>query len=159
MVVVATSPVPQLANDIETLLCNHHVMHCDEYVITSHRALALCLARSVSLSLSYSLSSIVLCALVEPNTCVRWPHVYLGSSQVDRHMLEPESPCYRDLVRVLYRELRQSILWHATETWSGSRDSIAKIYEPHSCLHQKTQWPSTGRGNRHFNLHAKPQGR
>ena len=55
MVVVATSPVPQLANDIETLLCNHHVMQCDEYVITSHRALALCLARSVSLSLSPSL--------------------------------------------------------------------------------------------------------
>ena len=91
MVVVATSPVPQLANNIETLLCNHHVMHCDEYVITSHRALALCLARSVSLSLSYSLSSIVLCALVEPNTCVRWPHVYLGSSQVDRRLLDPES--------------------------------------------------------------------
>ena len=83
--------VPQLANDIETLLCNHHVVHCDEYVITSHRALALCLARSVSLSLSYSLSSIVLCALVEPNTCVRWPHVYLGPSQVDRRMLDPES--------------------------------------------------------------------
>ena len=97
MVVVATSPVPQLANDIETLLCNHHVMHCDECVITSHRALALCLARSVSLSLSpslslsFSLSSIVLCSLVEPNTCVRLPHVYLGSSQVDRRMLDPES--------------------------------------------------------------------
>ena len=56
MVVVATSPVPQPAHDIETLLCNHHVMHCDEYVITSHRALALCLARSVCLSLSASLS-------------------------------------------------------------------------------------------------------
>ena len=120
MVVVATSPVPLLANDIETLLCNHHVMHCDEYAITSHRALALCLARSVSLSLSYSLSGIVLCALVEPNTCVRWPRVYLGSSQVDRRMLNPECAmlqrlgsctlqrtatehslaCYRDLVRI-----------------------------------------------------------
>ena len=88
MVVVATSPVPQLANDIETLLCNHHVMHCDEsaqtlkytskysnqYVIIFHRALALCLARSVclslsaslSLSLSFSHSSIVLFSLVEP---------------------------------------------------------------------------------------------
>ena len=70
MVVVATSPVPQLANDIETLLCNHHVMHCNEstqtlkytrkygiqYIIIFHRALALCLARSVCLSLSASLS-------------------------------------------------------------------------------------------------------
>ena len=51
-------------------------------------ALPLCLSRP--LSLSFSLSSIVLCALVEPNTCVRWPHVYLGSSQVDRRMLDPE---------------------------------------------------------------------
>ena len=79
MVVVATSPVPQLANDIETLLCNHHVVHCGEYFITSHHALALCLARSVSLalslSLSFSLSSVFLCSLVEPNTCVRSPHV------------------------------------------------------------------------------------
>ena len=81
MVVVAMSPAPQLANDIETLLCNHHVMHCDAYVITSHRALALCLARSVSLalslslSLSFSLSSVVPCSLVELNTCVRLPHV------------------------------------------------------------------------------------
>ena len=70
MVVVAMSPAPQLANDIETLLCNHHVMHCDEsaqslrqtstysneWIITSHRALALCLARSVSLALSLSLA-------------------------------------------------------------------------------------------------------
>ena len=30
MVVVAMSPAPQLANDIEIVLCNHHVMHCDE---------------------------------------------------------------------------------------------------------------------------------
>ena len=69
MAVVATSPVLQPANDMETVLCNHHVMHCDEsaqslryitkysneHVITSHSALALCLARSVSLALSLSL--------------------------------------------------------------------------------------------------------
>ena len=30
MVVVAMSPAPQLANDIETLLCEHHVKQCDE---------------------------------------------------------------------------------------------------------------------------------
>ena len=52
-------------------------------------ALSLCLSRP--LSLSFSLSSIVLCSLVEPNTCVRLPHVHLGSSQVDRRMLHPES--------------------------------------------------------------------
>ena len=30
MVVVAMSLAPQLANDINTLLCDHHVMHCDK---------------------------------------------------------------------------------------------------------------------------------
>ena len=54
-------------------------------------ALSLCLSRPLSLSLSFSLSSIVLCFLVEPNTCVRLPRVYLGSSQVDRRLLDPES--------------------------------------------------------------------
>ena len=29
MAVVAMSPATQLANDIETLLCDHDVMHCD----------------------------------------------------------------------------------------------------------------------------------
>ena len=68
------------------VIANLHVMHCDEsaqtlkytskdsnqYVIIFHRALALCLARSVclslsaSLSLSFSHSSIVLFSLVEP---------------------------------------------------------------------------------------------
>ena len=66
MVVVAMSPAPQLANDIETLLCNHHVMHCNEstqtlkytrkygiqYIIIFHRALALSLSLSLSLYLS-----------------------------------------------------------------------------------------------------------
>ena len=30
MVEVATPPFPQVANNIEALLCNHHVMHRDE---------------------------------------------------------------------------------------------------------------------------------
>ena len=55
------------------------------------RSLCLSVSLALSLSLSFSLSSIVLCSLVEPNTCVRLPRVYLGSSQVDRRMLDPES--------------------------------------------------------------------
>ena len=82
MVVVATSPVPQLANDIETLLCNHYVMHCDEsaralgipvHITTNgslpptvplhYVSLALSLLPSLSLSLSRSPSLALSCAL------------------------------------------------------------------------------------------------
>ena len=53
-------------------------------------ALSLCLSRPLSFSLLFSLSSILLCALMEPNTRVRLPRVHLVSSQVDPRMLLPE---------------------------------------------------------------------